>query len=825
MTLVKDLIKDSIWMPSEKYGMAKPVISILFPTYCRKKSGLLKKSLSSLLNQSFVDFELIIIDDASSDGTEDYIKSIMGSDSRISIIRHTKNVGLPGISILEGFFKAQGKYIFFGFDDCIYDKHALKNLHNAILKEKCDIVAGCVKLGEFILGQANPKYISKASLLLVNTIPNPGVLIKKTLFEKVGWYDPHVIMARNNDWDLWKRILEYTDIVTIPTVVADEHGPFTLDSLGNTRVLNQDAVNEYSSMEGRVENLRLKNILEYKIDDLPSTCSLSLKFYLYEILKFNHRHLLNNENLEGYIYVACNCVIASVSLPFDALENDLAGRIRYVSNILSPDHYINASAIILTRPVFAESEIAIIQYCQDNHVPLYLYLDDNSVLLAQSESILGDIWRSSSRLNRMLKKFTGVLLTSQHLIDFFINNGLIEPQKIHYVTPIIQDFSHLKDKAENEKTDRLNIAFLGGLWRNEAFLNYVWPALLRLSKIKKINLYIPENIVPKIYETRNLKLCHIRYELYYKQFISQLYNKNIDIIVHPMEEHVNAKYKTLNVLLNAYHLNAVPLVSDLPPYSELKNETCVVLCNEHDWYNNILKYAEDKKLANQVKMANAKYVEIHFSPKNNSTLMRKILEDSPFPGIFCLEKRLNSIYKRQITQYSFKLLVKKVLSQIKKQLKSKAKAAVRLILYRTYLIKPSRYLLSTLKKFAHATQNMNEVLYIKSSIHTQLDKIFGEEGFEAIINNVFNHTISEDLLFSERQLIKILALKEVYETSITGILQLLKGNKELYYFCELKKYPYNLPTERLLTNFSTQSSDPSLEEFLSKIKKRWNSDS
>ena len=187
------------------------------------------------------------------------------------------------------------------------------------------------KLDDYIIGQSDFNIISTNKLKINNIIPNCGVLIKKTLFYKVGWYDPHVIMSRVCDWDLWQRIINYTDIVYAPIIVAKEYGINREDSLGNTRIFNVNAVTEYKHHSKRLERLKLENIMEYEIDILPSNSSQCLNFYLVEILKHNHRKLLKKtksiSSQEGYIYILTNDSIPSIELAFDCLEQDIDKKI------------------------------------------------------------------------------------------------------------------------------------------------------------------------------------------------------------------------------------------------------------------------------------------------------------------------------------------------------------------------------------------------------------------------------------------------------------------------------------------------------------------
>ena len=86
---------------------ARPAISVIMPTYNTELS-FLKASVDSILSQTFRDFEFIIIDDCSTNETQDYLKSL--SDERVKIIRNNENFGVSK-SLNIGLEMARGKYI------------------------------------------------------------------------------------------------------------------------------------------------------------------------------------------------------------------------------------------------------------------------------------------------------------------------------------------------------------------------------------------------------------------------------------------------------------------------------------------------------------------------------------------------------------------------------------------------------------------------------------------------------------------------------------------------------------------------------------------
>ena len=92
------------------YGIfqSKPKISVILPTYNRE--AMLPNALDSILNQTFPDFELIVINDGSIDNTQKILEKYAAKDKRIKIINHEKNKGIV-CGLNEGLEQAKGEYI------------------------------------------------------------------------------------------------------------------------------------------------------------------------------------------------------------------------------------------------------------------------------------------------------------------------------------------------------------------------------------------------------------------------------------------------------------------------------------------------------------------------------------------------------------------------------------------------------------------------------------------------------------------------------------------------------------------------------------------
>jgi glycosyltransferase involved in cell wall biosynthesis len=115
-----------------------PKISVIIPAYNAEKT--IKRTLDSILNQSFSDFEVLIIDDGSKDKTAEICKEIAKADNRVKVISK-ENGGVSSARNL-GLETALGEYIYFCDSDDEVMPDGLKSLIDVAEKENADIVVG-----------------------------------------------------------------------------------------------------------------------------------------------------------------------------------------------------------------------------------------------------------------------------------------------------------------------------------------------------------------------------------------------------------------------------------------------------------------------------------------------------------------------------------------------------------------------------------------------------------------------------------------------------------------------------------------------------------
>ena len=185
-----------------------PKVSVIIITYNRAE--LLRSAITSVLNQTFQDFELIVVDDASQDNTAAVVQAF--NDERIRYIRHETNKKEAGARN-TGVQNAGGEYIAFLDDD---DEWLPEKLQRQVdLLDKCAAIVGCVYTGYPKIDKVTGKIVDQIvpskrgnifeDMFIQNWVGTPStVLIRKTCFEKVGLFDESI--AFSLDYDMWIRI-------------------------------------------------------------------------------------------------------------------------------------------------------------------------------------------------------------------------------------------------------------------------------------------------------------------------------------------------------------------------------------------------------------------------------------------------------------------------------------------------------------------------------------------------------------------------------------------------------------------------------------------
>lgn len=211
-------------------------VSVIISTYNR--NALLKKAITSVLAQSMQDFELLVVDDCSTEpGVEQLVNSF--KDERVRYLRTERNHGHDGPAKNLGINEATGEYVAFLDDDDAYRVDALKILTRYADESKCDVV-----YGDYLI-DGKPGWsvdFSVARLTQMNYISMCVAMTKRNSLIGVGGFDEDV--PKFKDWNLWLRLQKRgAAFLHIPIIVSEVTQQKR--SVSNTFEVERDSAGNY----------------------------------------------------------------------------------------------------------------------------------------------------------------------------------------------------------------------------------------------------------------------------------------------------------------------------------------------------------------------------------------------------------------------------------------------------------------------------------------------------------------------------------------------------------------------------------------------------
>jgi len=260
--------------------MPTPKVSILMPVYNVEKY--LAEAIDSILNQSFADFELLVLDDCSPDKCADIIKTF--DDKRIVYHRNEKNLGLAN-NLNVGLKMAKGEYIARMDGDDISLPDRLKTQID-FLENNPDIdLCSC---GLEMFGTENTVWIRerdpeqvKITMMFFSPVLHATSVWRKLSFEKNDlYYNQDAFPAE--DYDLWARAVFYCKLVNIPEVLykyrihgiqvtkTDDRVDMRCNEIQSNYLkktlptLDENDINRFISMFIRKENINVSNVRSLK---------------------------------------------------------------------------------------------------------------------------------------------------------------------------------------------------------------------------------------------------------------------------------------------------------------------------------------------------------------------------------------------------------------------------------------------------------------------------------------------------------------------------------------------------------------------------------
>ncbi len=254
-----------------------PLFSVVIPTYNCKE--LLKKAIKSVFNQSYKNYEIIVIDNFSNDGTDTYLESL--DNKKIKFVKN-KNEGCIGKSRNVGIKMSQAKWIAFLDSDDIWFENRLSAIFKIFElegEEKYDVICSneiFIKNGKKTLWKCGPnkKNLYKNLIKYGNCISTSATVVKKEfLIKNKILFSENLSFSPYEDFEFWMKI-------------ANLEGKFKFDDNAYGEHLFHSA--SFSAQSGKARKESIISIL---------------KFHVFEVQTFTNKKDALWEHVENRLFI------------------------------------------------------------------------------------------------------------------------------------------------------------------------------------------------------------------------------------------------------------------------------------------------------------------------------------------------------------------------------------------------------------------------------------------------------------------------------------------------------------------------------------------
>lgn len=184
-------------------------ISVIAGAYNLEHCFSFRKSIESILNQTFTDFEFIICNDGSSDNTWEILSKYALSDKRIKLLRNRQNIGLAA-SLNKCIAASSGKYIARHDCDDYSDPKRLEIQHKFMCDNPHVSILGCQSFlfdENGVWGKDSfPLEVKNNDFLFTSPYRHGSVMFRKDALEKANGYRVSKETYRQEDYDLFMRM-------------------------------------------------------------------------------------------------------------------------------------------------------------------------------------------------------------------------------------------------------------------------------------------------------------------------------------------------------------------------------------------------------------------------------------------------------------------------------------------------------------------------------------------------------------------------------------------------------------------------------------------
>jgi len=241
-----------------------PKISIIIPVYNREKT--LKECLDSVLNQTYQDYEVILVDNNSTDKTKEIIQEFQKKDKRVKYLFEVKKGAAA--ARYKGEINAKGEIILMTDSDCIVPYNWVEEMIEPIIKNKAVAVQGLKKAAkinywtEYLVEEERRRFMERLKDNKVGMLDTANFAIKRDILKKIGYTNPAFYMVNDTELETRLKIKGY-NIYFKPFEVKHQYVDNSLDAFKKFFLRgfwNAKIIKKYKAQK---EILFIQNAIDY----------------------------------------------------------------------------------------------------------------------------------------------------------------------------------------------------------------------------------------------------------------------------------------------------------------------------------------------------------------------------------------------------------------------------------------------------------------------------------------------------------------------------------------------------------------------------------
>lgn len=194
----------------------RDLVSIILPIFNGEKY--MHKSIDSIIAQTYSNWELLILDDCSTDSTANIAHEYVDKDNRIKYFKNESNLRLPR-NLNRGFSLAKGDYLTWTSDDNMYLPTAIETMVNALKTSNTDFTFASCRI---IDAEDNPyEYImvnkNSPEMIVGQNCVGACFMYTRKVYETIGDYNPDYTLVE--DFDYWQRVFQKFNVSPIEDIL------------------------------------------------------------------------------------------------------------------------------------------------------------------------------------------------------------------------------------------------------------------------------------------------------------------------------------------------------------------------------------------------------------------------------------------------------------------------------------------------------------------------------------------------------------------------------------------------------------------------------